>query len=100
MRMIQTHLTSGVGPKRLAHELDVSRSTLDARFRKVIGRSIHAEFQRQRIERATLLLQTTQLPLREVARQSGFASENYLCHVFKRMRGMTPLQIRKGVTSC
>ncbi|MBL8025662.1 MAG: helix-turn-helix domain-containing protein, partial [Fibrobacteres bacterium] len=47
-----------------------------------------------RFEKAKELLRMTSLPLQTIAQQSGFANINYLCTVFRKQIGLTPLQYR------
>ena len=54
-----------------AYAMAVSPSTLKNRFRTALGRTIHAELQRLRLERARQLLADTDLPLKQVAIQAG-----------------------------
>jgi LacI family transcriptional regulator len=71
-----------------------ARRTLEIRFRQALGRSIHAEIQRARLERARQLLLETDLPLPKIARASGFGSPSYLAAIFHRELGVTPIKYR------
>jgi AraC-like DNA-binding protein len=64
-----------------------SRSTLDTRFRRVVDRRVHDEIQRQQLGVAQQLLDTTTLPVEEVAGRSGFSSVQYMYAVFRRLVG-------------
>lgn len=75
--------------------VQVSRSTLQARFKAVMGRTLHAEIQRVQIERARRLVATTDLPLKQVATAAGFVHVNYLTTVFRRHTGWTPAEYRR-----
>jgi LacI family transcriptional regulator len=75
--------------------VQVSRSVLDARFKGMIGRTIHAEIQRVQIERARSLLATTDWPIKQVAAQAGFANIPYLTTLFRTRTGWTPAAYRK-----
>lgn len=74
--------------------LGAARRTLEIRFRQALGRSIHAEIQRARLERARRLLLETDLALPKVAQACGFGSPSYLAAVFHRNLGMTPVKYR------
>ena len=71
-----------------------ARRTLEIRFQQALGRSIHAEIQRVRLERARRLLLETDLPLSKIAQASGFSSPSYLAAVFHRHLGVTPVKYR------
>jgi LacI family transcriptional regulator len=77
----------------VAH-LGDARRTFEIRFRQALGRSIHTEIQRTRLERAKQLLLETDLPLPRVARACGFSSPSYLAAVFRRQLGVTPIKYR------
>ena len=73
-----------------------SRSTLQRRFAETVGRSVHDEILRVRLERARQLLTTTPLPIGEIARKVGFEHQEYMGSVFRKKLGRTPMQVRKG----
>lgn len=77
----------------VAH-LGEARRSLEIRFRQAVGRLIHAEIQRTRLERARQLRLETDLPLPRVARACGFGSPSYLAAVFHRHLGLTPIKYR------
>lgn len=72
-----------------------SRRFLEGRFRAVLNRPIHAEIFRVRFEAAQRLLQTTDLPLKDVALRSGFKRADYLSVVFRETLGTSPSAYRE-----
>jgi LacI family transcriptional regulator len=72
-----------------------SRRTLEMRFRAALGRSLHDEIQRTRLERAKRLLVETDLPVGRIAAASGFASPDYLTRVFHSQIGLAPAEYRR-----
>ena len=80
--------------EELAHRLKISRSSLDKRFKRSIGRTVDRDIRRARLERATELLTRTNLPLRKVARESGYGNEQYLNAVMRATFHCTPMQYR------
>lgn len=78
----------------VAASLGDARRTLEIRFRQALGRSIHTEIERTRVERAKRLLLETDLPLPKVAQACGFGSPSYLATVFQRNLGVTPIKYR------
>jgi LacI family transcriptional regulator len=78
----------------VAKHVGTSPSTLKNRFRKVLGRTIHAELQRLRLDRAKQLLVETDLPLKQVAAQTGFRYIQYMTRVFRQHVGETPGEYR------
>lgn len=75
--------------------LRCARRSLERRFRKSLGRTIHGEIQRAHVERAKRLLAATDEPLKKVARDAGFRSPQHLSKSFRRLEGTTPLAFRR-----
>jgi LacI family transcriptional regulator len=78
----------------LAAEACVSRSTLEHRFREVVGRSIHEAFVRQRVAGVRRLVAETRLPLKAIAARTGFKSVQYMTTFLHRHTGLTPARLR------
>jgi LacI family transcriptional regulator len=72
----------------------LSRKTLEVRFRRGLGRTPHEELQRRRLERVKTLLQQTDWPLKQIARAAGFTYVEHLHLIFRRDVGMTPAKFR------
>jgi len=72
-----------------------SRASFEPRFKRVTGRTVHEEVQRVRMNRAKMLLGSSKLPIKQVARESGFSGVQYLTRVFRRETGETPAQYRR-----
>jgi LacI family transcriptional regulator len=96
LAFIRQHACQGIQVADVARAADVSRSTLDARFRRVVGRSVHDEIQRIQLSAAQQLLTTTNLPVEEVAQRAGFSSAQYMNAVFQRLLGQSPGRYRVG----
>jgi len=94
LRFIHENARRPITVKDLARKAELSRRTLELRFRKVAGRSIHEEIERVRLERAKRLLLETMIPLPQVAEASGFSNASYLIRVFHRQIGVPPAQYR------
>lgn len=78
----------------LASEACVSRSTLEKRFARVVGRSIHDEFVRVRLAALRRLVVETDLPLKAIALRAGFRSVQYMTTFLHRHTGLTPARLR------
>ena len=96
VRFIYEHACDGIRVQDVVKAAKVSHSTLAARFRTIMGRTIHAEILRVRIERAKQLISTTKLPLKQVAAHAGFKSIQYMTVLFRRHVGRTPAEYGKG----
>jgi YesN/AraC family two-component response regulator len=51
---------------------------------------------KKRLEKAKLLLLTTNYPLSEIIQQTGFKTTPYFCRMFKKYTSFTPEQFRKN----
>jgi LacI family transcriptional regulator len=72
-----------------------ARRSLERKFRKSLGRTIHDQIVRAHVERAKRLLAGTDEPLKRVARESGFRTPQQLSKLFRRSEGTTPLAFRR-----
>jgi transcriptional regulator GlxA family with amidase domain len=79
----------------LAKRAGMSRRTFDRRFREITGATPALWLTHQRVLRAQHLLESTRLPVEEVARQSGFSTAAALRPHFRRLLGVTPIAYRE-----
>ncbi len=94
IRMIRDGACAGISVERILRDIPISRSTLERRFRQVLGRTPNAEIVRVRLRRARQLLRDTDLPLETIADRSGLTRAAYLSHVFRNAFHETPGQYR------
>ncbi len=73
-----------------------SRRTLEMRFIKAVGHSMHEEINRLRVERAKQLLLDTDWTIGRVAEECGFSDTKRLLEVFLRVEGITPKAYRQS----
>ncbi|MCE9629512.1 MAG: DNA-binding transcriptional regulator [Planctomycetia bacterium] len=78
----------------LAEEVCLSRPGLEARFRAVVGRSIHDESVRIRVAAIRRLITQTDLPLKAISARAGFGSVQYMTTFLHRHTGTTPARLR------
>ncbi len=83
---------AGAGPTlgALAAAAGYSKAHFVRLFRRSTGMSPHRYVLNRRLERARRLIETTSLPLAEVASATGFASQSHLNSAFVRCYGCTP----------
>jgi AraC-like DNA-binding protein len=79
----------------IARRLSVSDGYLTLVFRRDLGITPREYLGRYRIERAKLLLQTTNLSVTEIANQVGFNDGAYFSRVFHQETGRCPLAFRR-----
>jgi LacI family transcriptional regulator len=92
---IRTNIGDGIQVSNVARVVDLSRSTLDNRFKQILGRTVHDEIERVRLERAKELLAMTDCTLAEISSQTGFGTVQYLATVFRQSTGQTPGDYRR-----
>ncbi|MFO0890335.1 MAG: substrate-binding domain-containing protein [Isosphaeraceae bacterium] len=97
IRFLHDHAAESIGVGDLVAHLMISRRSLEIRFRKATGRTIHEELLRVRLERAMRLLRETDLPIARVAAGSGFSRPSYLAQVFRQNLGVTPARYRSQI---
>jgi LacI family transcriptional regulator len=93
---IEDHAGSGIGVPDVVSEVGVSRRTLERRFSRAMGRSILAQVNQSRLDRAKCLLQETDLPVCRVATQVGFANARMLNRIFSRGEHILPTVFRRN----
>lgn len=96
IRFIRQHACDPIQVRDVLERVGMSRSTLEARFREAIGRSIHAEIRRVQIDAARRLLITTNMPIKEVVQRVGVSSVQYFTAMIRHATGQTPGEIRKS----
>ena len=72
----------------------LSRRLLEIRFRRMLNRSIHEEIKRIRIEAISNKLILTNLPINEIAYSMGFSSLTSFSVYFKKVKKITPMELR------
>lgn len=78
----------------LARRARMSRRNFDRRFREITGAAPLTWLTHQRVLRAQQLLESTGLPVEEVARRCGFSSAAALRPHFRRLAGVAPSAYR------
>ncbi len=77
----------------------MSYSTLNRAFHQAAGYSPIEYHLRLRIKDACRKLESSPLPITEIAYQSGFEDSNYFSRQFRKILGMTPRNYRKSRTN-
>ncbi|WP_190642987.1 AraC family transcriptional regulator [Oculatella sp. FACHB-28] len=87
---VRTHLAEEIGIEDLANEVGLSRWHFSRTFEQATGEAPSRYVQRLRMEQAIYLLQTTDLPITEVAYAVGYTSLSHFTKLFKHRFGTTP----------
>jgi LacI family transcriptional regulator len=92
---IREHACRGTTVESVLRHAAASRSQLEKKFRRYLGRSPQSEIRRVQVARIKQLLVETDFPLKKIAELTGFEHVEYLSVVFKRFTGETPGGYRK-----
>ncbi len=74
----------------------LSRRTLYQRFAEILGRSVHEEIKRVRVDQLARLLVSTKLPISQIALSMGCKDIKNIARYFRQQKGMTPSEYRKS----
>lgn len=94
---IREQACRGISVEDVLRHAFASRSQLEKKFRRFIGRSPQAEIRRVQVAKIRQLLFETNFPLKKIAELAGFEHVEYMCVVFKRLTGNSPGEYRKRV---
>ena len=95
VRFIRQNAHQPIQVSDVVSYLSISRSLLYERFREAIGRTIHEEIKRVRVETIAKALVTTTAPIKQIAFQLGFPSEDHLSRYFRGVKNCSPQMYRK-----
>ena len=99
MRRVKFHLTqnyaSPISQEKLAARFEISAANLSRLFRHEFGVGFSRYLTELRLESAVALLNSTSLPVSEVAQRCGFNAGGYFIRVFRRHFGVTPRDYRR-----
>lgn len=92
---IEMNLGEKIRAADLASLAGYSEYYITRKFKEETGYFINDYLKFVRMERAKLLLQSTDLSILEIAGQLGFATRSYFSQAFREITGMTPTQFRE-----
>lgn len=90
---IAAHLHESLTVTRMAAALQMTTTQFRRRFKHTLHLAPHQYVIRQRVERASELLQMGRSSIAQVAHEVGFADQSHLHRHFKRLLGVTPADV-------
>lgn len=78
----------------LARRLGLHPGWLAQSYRAAVGEGLCQTITRQRVQRAAMLLRTTDLPGAAIAVDAGFCDQSHMIRSFKRLLGRSPSRVR------
>ncbi|MFN7293115.1 MAG: substrate-binding domain-containing protein [Pirellula sp.] len=94
LQYIRQNACRGISVEDVLKNASLSRSSLERKVRKHLGRTPQEEIRHVQVKRAKELLTTTDLSAEKIASLCGFEHSEYMYVVFKRHVGMTPGEFR------
>lgn len=92
---IRNHARTIINVQDVIDHVSSSRRVLQQRFRKVIGRSIHDEIVRFRMEQVARMLLQTNLSLSQIAIKMGYPDVKHISRSFRVVFGLSAHDYRK-----
>ena len=93
---VRAHLAERICLDDLAASAHLSRFHFCRIFRQATGRTPMRFATELRVEEARSLLLRTEMPIKAIARQTGFADEYHFSRVFRRIAGLPPGAARRA----
>ncbi|MGN1366621.1 MAG: helix-turn-helix domain-containing protein, partial [Victivallis vadensis] len=94
-RLLRKELPPDCSVEELARENGMSVRTLERLFRKNLGCTPLAYLTELRLTRSAELLNTTELPIVQVAGRAGFSDTGYFIRFFRKKYGLSPREFRR-----
>jgi LacI family transcriptional regulator len=96
LQFIRNRADEGTAVASVERHVGLSRRSLDYRFTQILGRTVHEEITRVRMERLADLLITTDWTLPQLAERLSFSHSEYMGVAFKRFTGKSPGEYRRA----
>jgi LacI family transcriptional regulator len=87
-----------LSPKDVADLVPMSERRLHDAFIKYVGRSVHQEITRLRLQKAVSLIRNTNNKLWVIAEASGFSYPEHMSRLFRQRLGHPPSHYRQGAS--
>lgn len=96
LQLIRDHTDDGIAVTTVQRAVGLSRRSLDYRFVSALGRTVHEEITRVRMERLADLLIDTNWTLARMAERLNFSHSEYMGVAFKKYAGKSPGEYRRA----
>lgn len=92
---IDSHYTEDLTIKHLCDKMFISKTKLYKLSLKTFGMGCTEYITQKRLEKAKILLKTTDKSIYQISEETGFSDANYFTRIFKKRIGLTPRQYKK-----
>ena len=96
LEYINNHLKNELTQKEVADYVHLNPSYLSVLFKEHVKLTFSEYVTRRRIQLAKEMLISTNLPITDIAEESGYKTAKYFIKIFKEMEGETPSAYRKN----
>ncbi|GAA1894606.1 XylR family transcriptional regulator [Asanoa iriomotensis] len=96
LQLIRDKADEGIPVAVIQRQVGLSRRALDLRFLRFLGRTVHDEITRVRMERLADLLIRTDWTLPQLAERLHFSHAEYMGVAFKKYSGKSPGEYRRA----
>lgn len=93
---IEMHLDQKIRAADLAALVGYTEYYLTHKFKEETGLSVTDYAKFAKIERAKVLLKSTDLSVQDIAASLSFSTRNYFSRIFQEVTGQTPMEYREG----
>lgn len=95
-RHIEAHLAHGLSLDELGKVAHLHPVYLSKLFKQETGENVSNYISRKRLEKASQLLQDSELRIADIAHMVGYKKNQYFIQLFKEKYGVTPYQYRRN----
>jgi len=95
LQFIRAHCREPIQVSDVTRAVAMTRQGLNKKFKRILGRSIHAEIAGFRIDMIIRLLLGTDMNISEIAYSMGFIESKHLTRFFHKETGVSPQEYRK-----
>ena len=95
LKHIHEHIAEEIDVKELADVASVTKTYFIRLFKQEFGLSPIQYINKKKVERAQLLLFTTDSSVKEVAYKLGFSDHSYFIRLFRKVASITPQEYRR-----
>ena len=95
IRFIRQNARQAIAVGDVVNHAAMSRRSLEMRFHRALGRSIHNEIKRVRVQQIVRMLAGTDLSVSEIALKLGHDSSKHLARYFRAQAAMSPVEYRR-----
>ncbi|WP_128103161.1 response regulator [Paenibacillus sp. DCT19] len=97
-RYIEDHLSHGLSLDELGKVAHLHPVYFSKLFKQETGENVSNYISRKRLEKASQLLQDSELRIADIAQMIGYRKIQYFIQLFKQEYGVTPYQYRRNMT--